>query len=90
MKKKKENLLKTAHGFKCITYTYETFRKKRKQNTVGKILPDLEFGKEFRLDTKNTIKKNNFITIKVFRSAKDPVKRTKNYKVRENTSKPHI
>ena len=48
------------------------------------------FGKEFRLDTKNTIKKNNFITIKVFRSAKDPVKRTKNYKVREDIIKPHI
>ena len=44
---------------------------------MGKILPDLEFGKEFRLDTKNTIKENNFIKIKVFCASKDTVKKVK-------------
>ena len=68
----------------------KTKQNKTKENTVGKILQDLDFGKEFRLDTKNTIKKNNFIKIKVFCSAKNPVKKMKNYKVRENIIKPHI
>ena len=77
-------------GTKTVQWRKDSLCNKWSWSNCTSISKKGNFGKEFRLDTKNTIKENNFIKIKVFCLAKDPVKRMKNYKVREDIIKPHI